>query len=198
MCYSRRQKILFYRSKSVRLAVVVYCFTCFCRAILSITEPSDKLFALRDFVNLFVYIIVNTAYNGANARLLWKAATQIPGCGHGKECGNPDRLHPDHRPQLVQPRVAESLSKGTEVLHPENFSRGLLLLPDLPLHHPQKPLAYPDAERIQQEDEAEVIYIWGLFAKFAIKSVSAQQKFAAFFVETRWRPVTAAQNPRLG
>lgn len=42
--------------------------------------------------------------------------------------------------------VAESLSKGTEVLHPENFSRGLLLLPDLPLHHPQKPLAYPDAE----------------------------------------------------
>ena len=36
---------------------------------------------------------------------------------------------------------------------PENFSRGLLLLPDLSLHHPQKPLAYPDAERVQQEDE---------------------------------------------
>ena len=70
MCYSRRPKILFYRSNSVRLAVAVYRFTCFCRAILSITEPSDKLFALRDFVNLFVYIIVNTAYNGANARLL--------------------------------------------------------------------------------------------------------------------------------
>ena len=53
-----------------RLAVAVYFFTCFCRAILPITEPSDKLFALRDFVNLFVDIIVNTAYNGANARLL--------------------------------------------------------------------------------------------------------------------------------
>lgn len=66
----RRQKILFYRSKSVRLAVAVYRFTCFCRAILPITEPSHELFALRDFVNIFVYIIVNTAYNGANARLL--------------------------------------------------------------------------------------------------------------------------------
>ena len=53
-----------------RLAVAVYLFTCFCGAILSITEPSDKLFVLRDFVNLFVYIIVNTAYNVANARLL--------------------------------------------------------------------------------------------------------------------------------
>ncbi len=52
---------------------------------------------------------------------------------------------PDHRPQLVQPWVAESLSR-TEILHPENFSCGFLLLPDLPLHHPQKPLAYPDAE----------------------------------------------------
>lgn len=31
MCYSRRQKILFYSSKSVRLAVAVYSFTCFCR-----------------------------------------------------------------------------------------------------------------------------------------------------------------------
>ncbi len=70
MCYSRRQKILFYRSKSVRLAVAVYRFTCFCRAILPIPKLSDKLFALRDFVNLFVDIIVNTAYNGANARLL--------------------------------------------------------------------------------------------------------------------------------
>jgi hypothetical protein len=53
-----------------RLAVAVYRFTCFCRAILPITEPSHELFALRDFVNIFVYIIVNTAYNGANARLL--------------------------------------------------------------------------------------------------------------------------------
>ena len=70
MCYSRRQKILIYSSKSVRLAVAVYRFTCFCRAILPITEPSHKLFALRDFVNIFVYIIVNTAYNVANARLL--------------------------------------------------------------------------------------------------------------------------------
>lgn len=70
MCYSRRQKILFYSSKSVRLAVAVYRFTCFCRAILPIPKLSDKLFALRDFVNIFVYIIVNTAYNGANARLL--------------------------------------------------------------------------------------------------------------------------------
>lgn len=154
MCYSRRQKILFYRSKSVRLAVAVYRFTCFCRAILPITEPSHELFALRDFVNIFVYIIVNTAYNGANARLLWKAAAQIPGCGHGKGCGNPDRLHPDHRPQLVHPWVTESLSKGTEVLYPENLSCGFLLLPDLPLHHPQKPLAYPDAERFSKEDEA--------------------------------------------
>lgn len=70
MCYSRRPKILFYSSKSVRLAVAVYRFTCFCRAILPIPKLSDKLFALRDFVNLFVDIIVNTAYNGANARLL--------------------------------------------------------------------------------------------------------------------------------
>ena len=53
-----------------RLAIVVYRFTCFCRAILPIQKLSDKLFALRDFVNIFVYIIVNTAYNGANARLL--------------------------------------------------------------------------------------------------------------------------------
>ena len=30
----------------------------------------ERAFALRDFVNIFVYIIVNTAYNGANARLL--------------------------------------------------------------------------------------------------------------------------------
>ena len=48
----------------------------------------------------------------------------------------------------------ESLSKGTEVLYPENFSCGFLLLPDLSLHYSQKPLAYPDAERVQQEDEA--------------------------------------------
>ena len=90
-----------------------------------------------------------------NAQLLRKAAAQIPGCGHGKGCGDPDRLHPDHRPQLVQPWAAESLSKGIEVLHPENFLGGLLLLLALPLHHPQKSLAYPDAERVQQEDEAE-------------------------------------------
>ena len=50
---------------------------------------------------------------------------------------------------------SESLSKGIEVLHPENFLGGLLLLLALPLHHPQKSLAYPDAERVQQEDEAE-------------------------------------------
>ena len=73
-------------------------------------------------------------------------SAQISGCGHGKGCGGPDRLHPDHRPQLVQPGFVESLSKGAEVLHPENLSRGLFLFSDLPLHHPQKPLAYPDAE----------------------------------------------------
>ena len=38
--------------------------------------------------------------------------------------------------KLVQPWVTESLPKGTEVLYPENFSRGLLLFPDLPLHYP--------------------------------------------------------------
>ena len=36
--------------------------------------------------------------------------------------------------------------EGAKVLYPENLSCGFLLLPDLPLHHPQKPLAYPDAE----------------------------------------------------
>lgn len=70
MCYSRRPKILFYRSKSVRLAVAVYRFTCFCRAILPIQKLSDKLFALRDFVNLFVDIIVNAAYNGARTQVI--------------------------------------------------------------------------------------------------------------------------------
>ena len=60
-------------------------------------------------------------YAAADARLLRKAAAQIPGCGHGEGCGGPDRLHPDHRPQLVQPWVAESLPKGTEVLYPENL-----------------------------------------------------------------------------
>ena len=53
-----------------RLTVAVHNLACSFRLILPITEPSDKLFALRDFVNLFVDIIVNTAYNGANARLL--------------------------------------------------------------------------------------------------------------------------------
>lgn len=70
MCYLRRQKILFYRSNSVRLAVAVYRFTCFCRAILPIPKLSDKLFALRDFVNIFVYIIVNTAYNGVRTQVI--------------------------------------------------------------------------------------------------------------------------------
>ena len=70
MCYSRRQKILFYSSNSVRLAVAVYRFTCFCRAILPIPKLSDKLFALRDFVNLFVDIIVNAAYNGARTQVI--------------------------------------------------------------------------------------------------------------------------------
>ncbi|MED9943157.1 MAG: hypothetical protein ACLTHZ_05130 [Ruminococcus sp.] len=42
----------------------------------------------------------------------------------------------------------------TEVLYPENLSCGFLLLPDLPLHHPKKPVAYPNAERFSKEDEA--------------------------------------------
>lgn len=53
-----------------RLAVAVYSFTCFCRAILPIPKLSDKLFALRDFVNLFVDIIVNAAYNGARTQVI--------------------------------------------------------------------------------------------------------------------------------
>ena len=32
------------------------------------------------------------------------------------------------------------------------------------------------------------------FAKFVVKSVPAQQKFAVFFVKTRWRPVADARN----
>lgn len=40
---------------------------------------------------------------------------------------------------------------------------------NLLLHHPQKPLAHPDAEWIQQEDEAEVVLVisrnLGIFAK---------------------------------
>lgn len=60
---------------------------------------------------------------------------------------------------------------------------------NLLLHHPQKPLAHPDAEWIQQEDEAEVVLVisrnLGILAKFAVKSVAEQQKFAVFFVETR-------------
>lgn len=34
------------------------------------TESSDKLFTLRDFVNLFVDIIVNTAYNGVETQVI--------------------------------------------------------------------------------------------------------------------------------
>lgn len=56
-----------------RLAVAVDRFTCFCRAILPMTEPSHKLFALRDFVNLFVDIIVNTAYNDIGTRIFKSA-----------------------------------------------------------------------------------------------------------------------------
>lgn len=37
-----------------RLAVVVYRFTCFCRAILPITEPSDKLFALSNIIDFLL------------------------------------------------------------------------------------------------------------------------------------------------
>ena len=37
-----------------RLAVAVYRFTCFCRAILPITEPSDKLFALSNIIDFLL------------------------------------------------------------------------------------------------------------------------------------------------
>ncbi len=43
---------------------------------------------------------------------------------------------PDHRPQLVQPRVAESLPEGAEVLYPEKFLWTFFCSPDLPLHYP--------------------------------------------------------------
>lgn len=39
----------------------------------------------------------------------------------------------------------------------------------------------PDAERVQQEDEAEVIFIWGLFAKFAVKKCSRATKVRCIF-----------------
>lgn len=37
-----------------RLAVAVYRSTCFCRAILPITEPSDKLFALSNIIDFLL------------------------------------------------------------------------------------------------------------------------------------------------
>ena len=40
-----------------RLAVAVYRFTCFCRAILPITEPSDKLFALSNIIDFLSSIV---------------------------------------------------------------------------------------------------------------------------------------------
>ena len=89
MCYSRRSKILFCFIEATqtvfdnllrcqlqhlfRLAVVVYHFTCFCRVILPITEPSDKLLALRDFVDFSVDIIINSAYNGVRAQVVKRA-----------------------------------------------------------------------------------------------------------------------------
>ena len=118
-----------------RLAVAVYRFTCFCRAILPIPKLSDKLFA---FVILLIFLFTLLSI----LRIMVSELELLSVLGNWY----PDRLHPDHRPQLVQPRVAESLSKVTEVLYPENLSCGFLLLPDLPLHHPQKPVAYPNAE----------------------------------------------------
>lgn len=59
-----------------RLAVAVYRFTCFCRAILPIQKLSDKLFALRDFVNLFVDIIFNTAYNGVRTQVIKRPSSE--------------------------------------------------------------------------------------------------------------------------
>ena len=37
-----------------RLAVAVYRFTCFCRAILPITEPSHELFALSNIIDFLL------------------------------------------------------------------------------------------------------------------------------------------------
>lgn len=42
-----------------RLAVAVYRFTCFCRAILPITEPSDKLFALHDIIDFLFTLFLS-------------------------------------------------------------------------------------------------------------------------------------------
>ena len=52
-----------------------------------------------------------------------KLLRKYPDVVTGKGCGDPDRLHPDHRPQLVQPRVVESLPEGAEVLHSKDLSR---------------------------------------------------------------------------
>lgn len=69
MCYSRRQKILFYSSKSVRLAVAVYRFTCFCKAILPITEPSHKLFALSNIIDFLLTLFLSWLGNWYPDRL---------------------------------------------------------------------------------------------------------------------------------
>ena len=56
---------------------------------------------------------------------------------------------------------------------------------NLLLHHPQKPLAYPDAECIQQEDEAEVVLVisrnLGIFAKFTESLCLGQNIDASYF-----------------
>ena len=65
-----------------------------------------------------IYAICSGARAGKDIKKLW-----IPGCGYGEGCGGPDWLHSDHRPQLVQPRVAESFLEGAEVLHSKDLSR---------------------------------------------------------------------------
>ncbi|MFQ9447958.1 MAG: hypothetical protein ACLR4A_11990 [Christensenellales bacterium] len=40
----------------------------------------------------------------------------------------------------------KAFQKGLKFCIPKIFLVDFFLLPDLPLHHPQKPLAYPDAE----------------------------------------------------
>ena len=40
----------------------------------------------------------------------------------------------------------------------------------------------------------QISYDLRAFAKLVVKSVPAQQKFAAFFVDTRWRPVADVRN----
>ena len=44
----------------------------------------------------------------------------------------------------------------------------------------------------------QISYDLRAFAKLVVKSVPAQQKFAAFFVDTRWRPVADVRNPHSG